>query len=347
MSLLILKRLLMAPALVAVLLATSCKEDSVRVLPVPVGGGTSGDTMIYRQEMRRLVQDISAWARGEQPGFIIIPQNGIQLVSEDGTPTGALAQGYVDAIDGVGQEDLYYGYDADNRATPVEVTAYLQGYLDMIKATRKVLATDYCWTTSYVDNSYTWNFGAGHISFAADHRELDNIPAYPASIYGENTNDITSLSDADNFLYIINPSAYADKAAFLAAIAATNYDAVIMDLYFDESTRLDAADLDLIDTKNNGGARLLICYMSIGEAEDYRYYWQAGWKPGSPEWLGPTNPEWAGNYKVRYWYPEWQRIIFGDVQVNGNDSYLKMIIDAGFDGVYLDIIDAFDYWENG
>ena len=29
-----------------------------------------------------------------------------------------------------------------------------------------------------------------------------------------------------------------------------------------------------LKTKKNGGQRLVIAYMSIGEAEDYRFYWQ-------------------------------------------------------------------------
>ena len=37
---------------------------------------------------------------------------------------------------------------------------------------------------------------------------------------------------------------------------------------------------------------------------------------------------------------EWQDIVFGN-----DESYLKKILDAGFDGVYLDIIDAFEYFE--
>ena len=85
---------------------------------------------------------------------------------------------------------------------------------------------------------------------------------------------------------------------------------------------------------------MVVAYMSIGEAEDYRYYWQSTWKNDKPIWLAKENPNWPGNYKVRYWEEEWQSIIYGN-----NDSYLKKIIDAGFDGVYLDIIDAFEYFE--
>ncbi|MCK4783235.1 MAG: endo alpha-1,4 polygalactosaminidase [Desulfobacteraceae bacterium] len=87
--------------------------------------------------------------------------------------------------------------------------------------------------------------------------------------------------------------------------------------------------------------RLVECpYMSIGEAEDYRYYWQTGWKEGNPAFLDKEDPNWKGNFYVRYWDTDWQKIIYGN-----DNSYLKKILDAGFDAVYLDLIDAFEYFE--
>jgi cysteinyl-tRNA synthetase len=80
--------------------------------------------------------------------------------------------------------------------------------------------------------------------------------------------------------------------------------------------------------------------MSIGEAEDYRYYWQSDWEVGNPDWLAEENPDWEGNYKVKYWDSDWQSIFYGN-----DASYLKKITDAGFNGVYLDIIDAFEYFK--
>ncbi len=79
-----------------------------------------------------------------------------------------------------------------------------------------------------------------------------------------------------------------------------------------------------------------LCYLSIGEAEEYRYYWRSEWK-NKPQWLGRENPDWKGNYKAKYWHPEWQAVIF---------AYLDKIIEQGFRGVYLDIIDGFEYWSD-
>ncbi|MFK5973518.1 MAG: endo alpha-1,4 polygalactosaminidase [Flavobacteriaceae bacterium] len=80
--------------------------------------------------------------------------------------------------------------------------------------------------------------------------------------------------------------------------------------------------------------------MSIGEAEDYRYYWQSEWNTNKPDWLEVVNPDWPGNFKVKYWNTEWKALILGD-----KNAYLDKIIAADFDGVYLDIIDAFEYFE--
>jgi len=84
------------------------------------------------------------------------------------------------------------------------------------------------------------------------------------------------------------------------------------------------------------GNKILLAYLSIGEAERYRDYWQEDWEVGCPAFLDEENPDWAGNYKVKYWDNEWQEIIFGR---------LDKIMERGYDGVYLDIIDACKYYK--
>ena len=292
----------------------------------------------YRDEMRDLVKGISQKSKAESAGFIIIPQNGIELVSSNGDADGEPITDYLTAIDGNGQEDLFYGYDNDDEATPVVENTYLRGLLDISKNAGKViLVTDYCSTPQNVADSYQVNQNAGYISFAAPERSLTIIPA--AAPHNENAENITTLQQAKNFLYLINPGGFANKQGFINAVAATNYDVVIMDLYLNNEA-FTATEVNQLKQKAKGGTRLVICYMSIGEAEDYRYYWDAGWSVNPPEWLAAENPDWAGNFKVKYWNTDWQQIIY-----RGNDSYLDKILVAGFDGVYLDIIDAFEYFE--
>lgn len=77
----------------------------------------------------------------------------------------------------------------------------------------------------------------------------------------------------------------------------------------------------------------LVGYLSIGEAEDYRWYWQDAWRPGSPSWLLEENEDWDGNHRVEFWNPAWQRIVL---------TSLDRLVDLGYDGVYLDIVDAYE-----
>jgi cysteinyl-tRNA synthetase, unknown class len=124
-------------------------------------------------------------------------------------------------------------------------------------------------------------------------------------------------------------------------IKLSPYDLVVIDYGFDRrnATAFPREIVDLMRSRPDGRKRFVLAYFSIGEAEDYRYYWQDSWLKNRPEWLEPENPEWPGNYLVQYWHPEWQALLFG-----GPDAYLDRIIDAGFDGVYLDGVDKFEQW---
>jgi cysteinyl-tRNA synthetase, unknown class len=320
--------LLLLPAIIII---GGCKKES----------DEESDNTDYKQKMRDFVISISEYAKNIDSGFIIIPQNGHELISNTGDATGAAEMNYVGAIDALGQEDLFYGFDGDNIATPPASTSYLETFLDMAKEKGKaILVTDYCSTHIMMDDSYSKNYSKGYISYAAESRELDIISTYPAAPNNVNADSIASMAQVKNFLYLINPDLkFSTKQQFIAAIKATDFDLLITDLFFNEEpyTKDETAELKM---KHNGGKRLIISYMSIGEAEDYRYYWQPSWKSNAPEWLAEENPEWKGNYKVRYWNKDWQGLIFGS-----NTSYLDKILNAGFNGAYLDIIEAFEYFE--
>ncbi len=292
--------------------------------------------------MRDLVQEISLYAKNINPDFFIIPQNGAELVSISGDDQGLPDTEYINSIDGIGQESLNYGYYKDNLKTPDDSNLWMRHFLDTARynGSVRILVTDYCSTQSKMDNSYSINNNNGYISFAADHRELDNIPNHPSSVYNENNDIISDLQQAKNFLYLINPDdEYSTRQELVDAVKNTNYDLIIMD-YFHNGLEYTDAQIEELKHKANGGRRLLISYMSIGEAEDYRYYWKSNWSTGNPSFIAKENPNWPGNYVVKYWEEEWKKIIFGN-----DNSYLKNIIDAGFDGVYLDIIDAFEFFE--
>ena len=139
--------------------------------------------------------------------------------------------------------------------------------------------------------------------------------------------------------------AYQLQGADPERLARTQFDLLVIDPTREggEDTRLTPAEVQKIRAGKPG--RVLLAYFSLGEAETYRPYWQTGWapgKPGSPAWLGPENPAWKGNYKVRYWDPSWRQLLWGNEQ-----AQLDRLLAAGFDGIFLDVIDAFEFWGPG
>jgi cysteinyl-tRNA synthetase, unknown class len=136
----------------------------------------------------------------------------------------------------------------------------------------------------------------------------------------------------------------------VATIAACPADVVVIDTSPDGNWREDFTPAQVARMKTRpGGApnKKLIAYMSIGEAEEKRFYWHDDWVGGdgkrktdrAPKWMDALNGQWRGNWKVRFWEPAWQANIVG-----ADGCFLDRIIAQGFDGVYLDIIDAYDYW---
>jgi cysteinyl-tRNA synthetase len=125
-------------------------------------------------------------------------------------------------------------------------------------------------------------------------------------------------------------------------IRRSPYDVVVIDYGADQrnGSAFPREVVDLMRTRPDGRRRMIFAYISIGEAESYRYYWQDGWAKARPEWLEPENPDWPGNHLVRYWHPEWQAILYGNP-----NAYLDRILAAGFDGVYLDGADKFEQWK--
>lgn len=145
------------------------------------------------------------------------------------------------------------------------------------------------------------------------------------------------LSGVNDFLYQL-------QNLDLEAIGATAYDLVVMDYSADGGPDGEFSAAEIAALKNSpGGSKVVIAYMSIGEAETYRFYWGPAWDadgdgvpdPGAPAWLDVENPDWPGNYKVRYWDSGWQAVVM---------QYTDRLLAAGFDGAYLDIIDAYEYY---
>lgn len=178
---------------------------------------------------------------------------------------------------------------------------------------------------------------AGYVSMTVPRRELDVLPQEPLT--GENSRSVAQLAAVRNFVILLNPGRFESRAAYLAALRASPADLLIIDLYYGAAplTRREVARLQ---EKPQGGRRLVLAYLSVGEAADYRPYWQKHWAAKRPDWLAQPNPAWPDSYRVKYWSRPWRRILYGSA-----DAYLDEIIDAGFDGAFLDVMDAWQTFQ--
>ncbi len=172
------------------------------------------------------------------------------------------------------------------------------------------------------------------VLFACNNEEEETV----AEITSTTLNGI----NVSNFMYQIQ---YLEEHEAIDELAATDYDMLIVEPGF--NLQEDPYDINYIvnklKTKSNGDKRLLIAYIDIGQAEEWRTYWELDWvaptatQPGYPSFLVTTDPDgWEGNYPVAYWDTTWQDIWLA------NDGLIDQIAAYGFDGVYLDWVEAYD-----
>jgi cysteinyl-tRNA synthetase len=171
-----------------------------------------------------------------------------------------------------------------------------------------------------------------------------------------------SLGDIATWAYQIQSLSDAGQ---VDALAASDYDMLVL-----EPTRTDWSSEDryfdtegmvtrLKGTTGGDGVRrkLVIAYIDIGEAEDWRWYWtwSTDWPENEidppadwPDYILARDPDgWTGNYPVAYWDPDWKDIIiYGESQTPTADRDYVSVIDevlrSGFDGIYLDWVEAFE-----
>jgi cysteinyl-tRNA synthetase, unknown class len=147
-----------------------------------------------------------------------------------------------------------------------------------------------------------------------------------------------------SFGYVLQAEKLGDRAEAIAKLTASGRDWLVLDASFDGSADGAWTTPELAQIRAGKPGRKIVSYLSIGEAETYRPYWKKAWdaqkdgKPdaGAPEWLRAVNPAWSGNYRVSYWDPQWQALILPEVQ---------RLMAVGFDGLYLDIVDGFEFFE--
>lgn len=142
------------------------------------------------------------------------------------------------------------------------------------------------------------------------------------------------FDEVERWLYLIDVNLEPDT---VDEIVESDHDLVVLDFIPSEQQNTDYPIGDVVDRLQQADhQKLVLAYIDIGQAEDYRVYWEEDWRIGDPDWIVANDPDgWEGNFPVAYWREEWQAIWLGE------DGLVGQIVDAGFDGVYLDWVEAY------
>ena len=191
-----------------------------------------------------------------------------------------------------------------------------------------------------------WTMGA---VWGCGGNTISPVDATPSTVQENDTGGSSArvtISDVEFWAYQIGGL---ENDGAVDALVESSYDLLVV-----EPTRSDRENTDfdtarMVERLHESPAsrtdrtKLVIAYIDIGEAEDWRTYWAADWvaptgsAAGSPDFLLTIDPDgWAGNYPVAYWDDRWK-----DIMIYDDDSVLQQVLDDGFDGIYMDWVEAY------
>lgn len=297
----------------------------------------------YRKALRDTVIPLADYAEGRDPGFLLLSREGIglliksereakleRLALEDlpeearvpTTPVGTLHRRYARGLDGVIMDDQYCG--------PMATAS--DAFVDMLQDNGlNVLAVDHCASTEAAARAYRHARRDGIVLHVdTGDGPTERVPGWAP--YGENADNVTTLADARNMLVLDSNSGYGSKDDYVGALRESNFDILVIDPFYRNTTALTAAEVRDLRFKKLGARRLVLARMNLTHAQDTRWYWKDSWDVGTPEWIFAPVPGMPGTYEVDYWRPDWREI---------TGRTFAGLMELGFDGVVLEGMDIY------
>lgn len=301
----------------------------------------------YRSHMRDIVEELALYADKRDPSFIIVTRPGFDLLtwsrrefdlteikrdplipipSDAIVPVGTPMRRYIQNIDGFILNGQF--------CAPLRVPG--QDLQTMLRQGLKGMSIEHCRTPDMASAALQTSVRMDMISHI-DLNDDDDFAGVPTRRPSpENPGNVMTLPQARNMLVMLDSRNYASRGEWLAAMSGTNYDVLVTDAFYRGNRSLTKDEVHGLKFKELGARRLVLARMSVGYAEDERYYWQREWRIGAPTWIQALGPDRPGQYVVEYWNPAWKAII---------GRYFAGLMDLGFDGVVLDGVEAYRRWE--
>lgn len=311
----------------------------------------------HREMMRGVVRELAHFSHGVKPPMSVLVRNAPELTLKGkrewqwqiwrdpageakGTisPLGSVNNEFIEAIDGVLIDGMFTGREVYGQPTRQAESAYLLTEAQAVRSLeRRVLTIEYGASeaqmkmtakTAQDEDFLVWFNNEGDKSLAT-------IPTRAPE--NENANEIRSLEDAKNFLFMARSDGFVSRAAWVKALAATNYDLLIISPFWNDKEPLGYADMKALQFKKLGARRMVLAQMSVGRAREGAYYWKEEWKEGNPSWLFAPDPDAPGHWVVQFWDDGWKKIMA---------DYIIAAAKLGFDGVLLDHADSYILFED-
>lgn len=320
--------------------------DTTIVLDIPLK-----EIPNYRDWMRNIVEDLSIYARKRDPNFTLITFGGFDLLhwsqreweladikkpaveqtlGDSATPVGYPMRRYMQNVNGV----ILDGFFCAPLRVPEKDVATARG--DNIK----MLSIDHCATPQQVAPAFIAAAQSGvvaHVDADFDmpfKKQFGVIPRMRP--VPENSGNVENLAQARNMLVNLNSRPYASRAEWLAALAKTNHDILVLDGFYDGNKALTKDEVRSLKYKALGSRRQVYAWLDIGHAADDKYYWMREWKVGNPSWIVGFNRTQEGTYYVEFWNPAWKAII---------GKTFAGLMDLGYDGIVLAGVESYRRWE--
>ena len=200
----------------------------------------------------------------------------------------------------------------------------------------KLFSIDNCQNEKSFDQAISASLKAKVPFYAFINQDMAFKKIVAQPIIKESAQNIFDLKSAQNISFLLKDDLYADKQDFIDAVRASNYDVVVIEPYFRNKVPFTPDEINSMKYKKNGARRQILARFSTTEAKDTAFYWQPGWKIGSPDWL--LRPSFSDGHGIitRYWAPEWKEYM---------SRYFRGLIQSGYDGAFLTGLENHRYFE--
>jgi len=309
----------------------------------------------HRQYMRELVTALSDYCKKRRGDMAVLVRNGPELLIKEqreddwqqardpdgyamgryaavGSPDGP----YLAAIDGILIDGPFYGREKYDQPTRADDAAVLASCAELMhREGRRALSIDYCKDPKHGADAAARAKKAHLLAYidGSGDKSLAHIPAAPPAT--DNPVHITDLSKAQNFLPLFSANAFPRRDLWFDALAATNYDILILDPFWRGSS-MTIQDVRALKFKRLGSQRLVFATLPLGTAAVDRFYWQRSWHVGAPDFIAAADPDDTSRFITHYWLDSWKKVL-------GN--YVMGLCDLGIDGIVFDGLESYLYFE--